>query len=223
VAYPVLTCCETAIRASAPRQARIAVCRRLEDSAIVGWLWQAIVLFTVTNVDDLILLALFFARSRAAGGAGRGIVLGQYLGFLVILVACLAGALGAGQLSDRDIGYLGILPILLGLWAAWQGWRGGADQPPAGTSWWAVAAVTVANSGDNIGVYVPAFAGRSAATLAGFTATFLLLVAVWCSLGRLLTAHPAVIAALRRWGHLLTPIALIAIGCVILVEHGSLG
>ena len=190
----------------------------------MGWLWQAIVLFAVTNIDDLIVLALFFARDRAAGGHGRGIVLAQYFGFLVVLAGCLAGALGAGQLSDRDIGYLGFVPILLGLWTAWRNWRAhDPDRPPAGTTWWAVAGVTVANSGDNVGVYVPAFAGRSVATLAGFTVTFLLLVAVWCLLGRLLTAHPAVTTAVRRWGDLVTPIALIAIGCVILVEHGSLG
>ena len=193
------------------------------DTALVGWLWQAIVLFAVTNIDDLIVLALFFARARAAGGSGGGIVLGQYLGFLVILAACLAGTFGAGQLSDHDIGYLGIVPILLGLWTAWRGWRSGADRPPAGTSWWVVAGVTVANSGDNIGVYVPAFAGRPAGVLAGFLLIFLLLVAVWCLLGRLLTAHPVMIAVLGRWGDLLTPIALIAIGCVILVEHGTLG
>jgi len=195
----------------------------------VGWLWQAIVLFAVTNIDDLIVLALFFARARAVGGSGRGIVLGQYLGFLVILVVCLAGALGAGQLSDRTIGYLGIVPILLGLWTAWRSWKAwrsrrgdNPDRPPAGMSWWAMAGVTVANSGDNVGVYIPAFAGRSAATLAGFTVAFLLLVAVWCLLGRLLTAHPAVTAAVHRWGDLITPIALIAIGWVILIEHGSL-
>jgi cadmium resistance protein CadD (predicted permease) len=190
----------------------------------VSWLWQAIVLFSVTNIDDLIVLALFFARARAAGVTSGGIVLGQYLGFLVILAGCLAGAFGAGQLSGRDIGYLGFVPILLGVWTAWRSRRShDPDRPPAGMSWWAVAGVTMANSADNIGVYVPAFAGRSVATLAGFTVIFLLLVAVWCLVGRLLTGHPAVTAAVHRWGGLITPIALITIGCVILIDHGSLG
>ena len=197
----------------------------------MSWLWQAIVLFAVTNIDDLIVLALFFARDRAAGGHGRGIVLAQYFGFLVVLAGCLAGAFGAGQLPDRDIGYLGLVPIALGLWMAWRGflvwrgWRAGddSDRQPAGTSWWAVAGVTVANGGDNVGVYVPAFAGRSAVALAGFTVVFLVLVGVWCLLGRLLTAHPAVTAAVHRWGDLITPIALIAIGWVILIDHRTIG
>jgi cadmium resistance protein CadD (predicted permease) len=183
----------------------------------VSWLWQAILLFAVTNIDDLIVLALFFARARMAGGGGRSVVLGQYLGFTAILAACLAGALGAGQLPDRAVRYLGLVPILLGLWGlrALRG-RNGTDEAPRAGSWWAISGVTVANGGDNLGVYVPAFAGRSGAELTGLAAVFLVLVGVWCGLGRLLTVHPAVIAAVRRWGDVLTPIALIAIGCVIL-------
>jgi len=191
----------------------------------VSWLWQAVVLFAVTNIDDLIVLALFFAAARAAGGSSRGIVLGQYVGFVVILAGCLAGAFGAGQLPHRYLGYLGFIPILLGLWLIWQHWRAGDDagRPRAVTAWWAVAGVTIANSGDNVGVYVPAFAGRSAATLAGFTVVFLVLVGVWCVAGRLLTAHPATTAAVHRWGDLLTPVALIAIGCVIVAGHHTFG
>jgi cadmium resistance protein CadD (predicted permease) len=190
------------------------------DSAGVSWLWQAIVLFAVTNIDDLIVLALFFARARVAGSGGRSVVLGQYLGFAAILAGCLAGALGAGQLPDRAIRYLGLVPILLGLWGLWTVRRrqDGTDEAPRAGTWWAIAGVTVANGGDNLGVYVPAFAGRSGAELIGLTAVFLVLVGVWCGLGRLLTAHPAVIAAVHRWGDVLTPIALIAIGCVILAS-----
>jgi cadmium resistance protein CadD (predicted permease) len=145
-------------------------------------------------------------------------VVGQYVGFAVLLAGCLAGALGAGQLPDRTIRYLGLVPILLGLWAA-AAWvrRRDADEPTFGVgTWWAVAGVTIANGGDNIGVYVPAFAGRSVAVLVGLSAVFLVLVGVWCGIARLLTAHPAIMAAVRRWGDVITPVALIVIGCVIL-------
>lgn len=184
----------------------------------MGWLWQAIVLFTVTNIDDLIVLALFFARARVVGIGTRAVVLGQYAGFLAVLVCCLAGAAGAGTLPERAIRLLGVIPILLGLWMAWREWRGGEDEaPPAVSSWWAVAGVTVANSADNVGVYVPAFAGRSVGALAGFAVVFLVLVGLWCVAGRALTAHPAVTAAVHRWGNVLTPLAFIAIGCAILI------
>src|ERR1051326_754283 len=83
---------------------------------------QAIGLFAVTNVDDIVILALFFDRATGCGGVLR-VVAGQYLGFTAILVASVAGALGAGSLPETVIPYLGLLPLALGLWAAWVAWR----------------------------------------------------------------------------------------------------
>lgn len=59
--------------------------------------------------------------------------------------------------------------------------------------------------------------------MAGFRVVFLVLVALWCLAGRLLTAHPATTAAVHRWGDFLTPAALIAIGCVIMAGHHTVG
>jgi cadmium resistance protein CadD (predicted permease) len=44
----------------------------------------------------------------------------------------------------------------------------------------AAAAVTFANGGDNIGVYVPVFVAVSPGGLVAFAVVFLILVAVWC-------------------------------------------
>jgi len=43
----------------------------------VSWLWQAIVLFAVTNIDDIVVLSLFFSRGNRAPGSTRRIVTGQ--------------------------------------------------------------------------------------------------------------------------------------------------
>jgi len=48
-------------------------------------LCQAIVLFAVTNIDDIVVLSLFFSRGNRAPGSTRRIVTGQYLGFGAIL------------------------------------------------------------------------------------------------------------------------------------------
>ncbi len=40
-----------------------------------------------TNIDDIIVLSLFFARGAGQRGTTRKIVVGQYLGFGGILVA----------------------------------------------------------------------------------------------------------------------------------------
>ena len=45
---------------------------------------QAVGLFVATNIDDVIVLSLFFARGAGRAGTTRRIVVGQYLGFLGI-------------------------------------------------------------------------------------------------------------------------------------------
>jgi cadmium resistance protein CadD (predicted permease) len=171
---------------------------------------QAVGMFAVTNIDDLLLLALFFARSR---GAAR-IVAGQYLGFAGILVASVVGALGATLLPENVRPWLGLLPIVLGVKAFLQ--RSPDEPDPVGPGVLAVAGVTLANGGDNIGVYVPVF--TTSGDIWVFVVVFLVLVGVWCAIGRFLATREVVARALSRWGHVLLPVVLIGVGVLIIVE-----
>jgi cadmium resistance protein CadD (predicted permease) len=190
-------------------------------------------MFAVTNVDDLVVLAVFFGRAHDRGGAFR-VVAGQYLGFSAILVAAVLGALGVGLLPEDALPYLGLLPLLLGLRAAWSTWRErhddeGADSDDVtalmqtGPRLLTVAGITFANGGDNIGVYVPVLATSGTAALVTYVTVFLALVAVWCVAGYWFAARPLIARALARWGHVLLPVVLIGIGLVILVEGGAFG
>jgi cadmium resistance protein CadD (predicted permease) len=196
----------------------------------LGLLGQAAGMFTVTNIDDMLVLAVFFGQAGGARAAAVRVVIGQYLGFGAILVASVLGALGAGLLPESAIPYLGLLPLLLGLRAAWKVWRehrtgGDEDSGPEGTGagMFQVAAVTFANGGDNIGVYVPVFAVAGTGGMIGYVVVFLIGVAVWCALGWFLASRPLVAKALSRWGHLVLPVVLIGIGLVILIEGGAFG
>jgi cadmium resistance protein CadD (predicted permease) len=176
-------------------------------------------MFAVTNVDDLLILALFFGQARTRSAAVR-IVLGQYAGFTAILAVSVLGALGAGLLPESVLPYLGILPLVLGLRAAWNSWRhratSDADEPAvAAPGAWQVAAITFANGGDNLGVYVPVFATTT--HLASYVVVFLLGVAVWCAAGFFLATRPLLAQFLNRWGHILLPVTLVAIGVSILI------
>jgi cadmium resistance protein CadD (predicted permease) len=86
-----------------------------------------------------------------------------------------------------------------------------------------VAAVTFANGGDNIGVYVPVFATADIGGMSVYAVVFLVLVAVWCFAGRFFATRPVIAKALSRWGHILLPLVLIGIGLLILVEGGAFG
>ncbi|MFF2786640.1 cadmium resistance transporter [Streptomyces sp. NPDC058049] len=199
------------------------------DLGIIG---QAAGLFAVTNIDDILILSLFFAQGAGHPGSTRRIVLGQYLGFAAILAVAVAAAFGATFLPESAVPYLGLLPLALGLKAAWQAWKdhrdGDGDEEAeqtreGGPSPLEVAAVTFANGGDNIGVYVPVFATAGIGGMTVYAAVFLVLVAVWCFAGKFFATRPVIAKALARWGHILLPLVLIAIGLLILVEGGAFG
>jgi cadmium resistance protein CadD (predicted permease) len=67
--------------------------------------------FAATNIDDIFLLTLFFARKISA----PRIVGGQYLGFIAILLLSCLGALLTLSIPPRWIRLLGFLPLALGI------------------------------------------------------------------------------------------------------------
>ena len=198
---------------------------------ILSSIVQAIGLFIATNIDDVVILSLFFARGQGQPGTTRRILVGQYLGFLGILGAAVAVAFGAQILLPEEVlPYFGLIPLGLGLWAAWQAWknRGQDDDDEAQlegkrVSVWTVAAVTFANGGDNIGVYVPVFVSVSWSAVLAYCIVFLVLVAVLVFLAKWISSRKPIAEALERWEHILFPAVLIGLGIVILISGGAFG
>ncbi|MFG2425217.1 cadmium resistance transporter [Streptomyces sp. NPDC048448] len=58
-----------------------------------------------------------------------------------------------------------------------------------------VAAVTFANGGDNIGVYVPVFATAGVGGLTVYAVVFFMLIAVWCFAGKFFVTRPVIAKA----------------------------
>lgn len=67
------------------------------------------------------------------------------------------------------------------------------------------------------------FATAGIGGMSVYAVVFLILVAVWCFAGRFFATRPVVARALARWGHIVLPAVLIAIGLLILVEGGAFG
>ncbi|MEV7815536.1 cadmium resistance transporter [Streptomyces flaveolus] len=195
----------------------------------LGIVGQAAGLFAVTNIDDILILSLFFAQGTDRHGSARRIVIGQYLGFAAILAVAIAAAFSATFLPESAIPYLGLLPLALGLKAAWQAFKHRHDEDDeqktseGGPKALEVAAVTFANGGDNIGVYVPVFATAGVGGMSVYATVFLILVAVWSFAGRFFATRPIIAKALSRWEHILLPLVLIAIGLLILIQGGAFG
>jgi len=198
---------------------------------ILSSVLQAIGLFIATNIDDIIVLSLFFARGAGQRGTTARILVGQYLGFAGILGASVLVTLGAGAfLPPEVIPYFGLIPLGLGLWAAWQAWRNrGADDDDEAkvegkkVGVWTVAGVTFANGGDNIGVYAPVFLSVGPGAVAAYCIVFLALVAALVGLGKFVATRRPIAELLERWEHILFPIVLIGLGIFILVSGGAFG
>ena len=178
----------------------------------------AAVVFAATDVDDLLILAAFFAQRRIRPAA---IVAGQYLGIAALFaVSALAAWLALG-VPKQWVALLGLAPLLMGVWALRS--MGKEDDPLPGSLPEAggsggvlmVATVTVANGGDNLGVYIPLFATHADA-LAVFAGVFIVGTAVWCWLAHFSVNHGRVGALLSRYAHVALPFVLIALGAWIL-------
>jgi cadmium resistance protein CadD (predicted permease) len=144
------------------------------------------------------------------------------------LLASLAVTFGAGLfLPDGAIPYFGLIPLALGGYAAWQVWSNGdddndgvAEKPISALT---VAAVTFANGGDNIGVYVPVFLAVGTGAIVAYCVVFLCLVLVLVLVAKFVATRKPIAGVLERWEHVLFPLVLIVLGLVILIEGGAFG
>jgi cadmium resistance protein CadD (predicted permease) len=76
----------------------------------------AVALFAATNVDDLVVLALLSASSRASGRPRRWeIWAGQYLGFAVLVGLSLAAGRGLSLVPARWLWLLALIPLAIGV------------------------------------------------------------------------------------------------------------
>jgi cadmium resistance transport/sequestration family protein len=195
--------------------------------------------FIATNLDDIVVLVIFFSQVNATFRR-RQIVLGQYLGFTALLLLSLPGYFGGLVLPKAWVGLLGLLPLGVGVG---QLLNPDTDEPDVQTvsiaseskasirtvmgsllspQAYQVAAVTIANGGDNIGIYVPLFASSTFSRLAIIVSVFLVLVGVWCWVAERLTRQRAIALLLSHYGHRIIPFVLIGLGFYILIDSGTL-
>jgi cadmium resistance protein CadD (predicted permease) len=194
--------------------------------ALIG---VAIVLFASTNVDDVFVLVGFFSDKRFRT---RDTVLGQYVGITTLFSAGVAASLLSLVIPRAYIGLLGVIPILIGgkkLFELYQqrgrteetpGHHFGADRKGRVAT---VALVTLANGGDNIGIYTPSFAIRSAHEIIVIAVVFVVMTALWCFVAHAIVNHPKLGSPIRRYGHRVTLFVLVGLGVLILYQAGSFG
>jgi cadmium resistance protein CadD (predicted permease) len=188
----------------------------------------ASILFAGTNLDDMVVLAVLNASSRADGRPHAWhIWVGQYAGITVLVGASLLAAFGLTLLPDSRTWLLGFVPLALGAYklvGAVRARRLGTRPSVAVASGLpGIVAVTVANGGDNIAAYTPLFRTSSVTDIAITVAVFAIGVAIWCAAGSWLVSHRRITDVITRWGHWIVPAVFIAIGGYIFYKGGVFG
>ena len=201
---------------------------------LITVLSTGITAFVATNLDDIVILLLFFSQTNYFF-RHRHIVAGQYLGFTVLVLACLPGFFGSLLFPRSWIGLLGLVPIAIGINRLFSQEHDAPDESQSdyamGRPWYAsflspqvysVAAVTFANGGDNVGIYAPLFANSDWEELIVILVAFFSLVGVWCFAAFQLMRLPMIAEVLTRYGNQLVPFVLIGLGLLILVDSHTL-
>jgi len=177
--------------------------------------------FVATNIDDLLILGLLFASPAFRNSA---VVAGQLLGMLILTGASVVAATGGRLLPEYLVGLLGLLPLAYGIKMLRApedeeevaAEHAVADALPRGLV--TVTAMTVANGGDNLGVYIPLFTASDGLEVALLAAIFMGLTVVWCGLGYGLVSHPELKPRIERYGHRILPWVLVVLGMSIMAE-----
>ena|SRR5205823_5134958 len=69
------------------------------------------VAFSATNIDDIVFLTIFFSQTPERWR----VVLGQYLGFTVLVLVSLIGFFGGQILPHQWLRLFGVAPIAIGI------------------------------------------------------------------------------------------------------------
>lgn len=194
--------------------------------SLVALVSLAIALFASTNVDDVFVLIGFLSDPKFRA---RDVVLGQYLGIAALFCVSVTASLFSLVIPRAYVGFLGVVPILIGMKRLFDLYRKrnateDSLERHAGSGGGrtvTVAFVTLANGGDNIGIYTPSFAIRSGSEIAVIGLIFAVMTGMWCILAHWMVNHPKLGAPIRSYGQHTAPIVLIALGVLILYQAGS--
>jgi cadmium resistance protein CadD (predicted permease) len=198
----------------------------------------SILAFVSTNIDDMFILMMLFTQQSASFRKNH-VIVGQFIGIIALIALSISGMLIGILFSPKYLGLLGIFPIYLGLKQLYQSFikKDNAKDDevvvsnakssstflsqvisPAALS---VSAITIANGGDNIGIYIPLFSILGYQQLVMMIVIFLLLTYCWLRLAQYLTSHPTIASTLKKINPYLFPMVLIGLGVFIFIESNA--
>lgn len=216
---------------------------------MISTIITAFVSFVSTNIDDIFVLMLFFSQINNIM-TKRNIIIGQYFGIGVLTVVSIIGALGISVIPREYVGLLGLVPIYLGIKEYVDYKKESKDKKNEeqqghhdienseleeriyikenciitfiNPSILKVASVTLANGGDNIGIYIPLFTSMSLRDVLITVAVFALLILLMCLIALRVVEKPFIQRSIEKYKHIFIPIIFIGLGIAILAESDTI-
>ncbi|MDY6065195.1 MAG: CadD family cadmium resistance transporter [Finegoldia sp.] len=187
---------------------------------------SAILVFISTSIDYLVILTILFAieEKRKLGS----IYAGQYLGTgLLVLISLIAAYFLNFIPKDWMIGFLGLIPLGLGIRAIFV--DEDVDEEDIekktgghGSKILEIASLTIAMGGDNLGIYIPYFTGKSLSQILIIVGIFALGILALCKLSQRLSSIASVGEIIEKYEKIIVPVVFIGLGLYIIIENGTI-
>ena len=170
-------------------------------------------LFIATNVDDLIVLIMFFALYHQSKKR-KEIIIGQFIGMTTLIGISLVLSYTIGKLDLFELRWLGVIPILLGVKTFFEKESDDEEEltKKENSLVAQVVVLTLLNGTDNIAVYTSLFTSLDINQLVLCLVTFLLMTGLWCYLAINLVRHEKIREKLIQYKRILVPVVLIYVG-----------
>lgn len=180
-----------------------------------------VLVFIATNIDDLLILTLFFGFN-VISKKRRDIIIGQFLGMGFLIGLSLVVLFGVQKIDLISLRWLGIVPIFMGVkyFIGKKGVEKESERRESKEHHLIIQLflLTVMNGMDNVGAYVPLFGSLTKRGLVSCIVIFLLMTGIWCILAINITKLKYVKEKLfiaQKW---LLPIVLIYMGIAIILQ-----
>ena len=160
----------------------------------------------------------------------KGIVAGQYLGMGIIVTFSIFAAYVINLIPQAwVIGLLGLIPLFLGIRVALK--REEREDEDvfekkeargANQLLWAVALITIASGGDNLGIYIPYFTSLTWPETMVTLIIFVVSIAILCYISYRLSKITLISEIIEKYQRMIVSLVFVGLGIYIMVENGTI-
>jgi cadmium resistance protein CadD (predicted permease) len=156
------------------------------------------------------------------GLLAQNVIIGQFVGIVLLVLISSLAALLALAIPPFGIGLMGLIPIIIGIKRLLK-FRMTPETNHAMKkeylSFLSVAAITISNGGDDIGVFTPLFAKYNTTPEVTILVTiFLIMTGIWSLVTFYFIRHPFIASRVNVLSHAVTPFVLIGLGVYIIID-----